>query len=191
MKLKNSWAAKVTFLFLLSYFSNNCLTKSRGRCWAAIRLSHRPELSDRAVHEEVDGLDIGGKHGRRFVLLRHTYRPQGRPYPVLYKQKRKRPTLVRRLLSWTQVLLWRVIPGECVPVSGMKIGSLVSLSAHSAFHWWSAHCAARMLLLSDELMRCCAAGINGCFDLRRRAFALDGRVSAEWSRCPGSSGTAS
>ena len=43
-----------------------------------------------------------------------------------------------------------------------------------------------MLLLSDELMRCCAAGTNGCLDLRRRAFALDGRVSAEWDRCPGS-----
>jgi len=35
-------------------------------------------------------------------------------------------------------------------------------------------------------MRCCAAGTNGCLNLRRRAFALGGRVSAEWSRCPGS-----
>jgi len=39
-------------------------------------LSHRPEPSvhalDYAVHGEVDGLDIGGRHGRRFVLLRHT-----------------------------------------------------------------------------------------------------------------------
>jgi len=41
----------------------------RGRCWAAIRLSHLPEPSGRAVHREVDGLDIGGQHGRRFVLL--------------------------------------------------------------------------------------------------------------------------
>ena len=62
----------------------------------------------------------------------------------------------------------------------------VGLSAHSAFHWWSAHCAARMLLLSDELMRCCAASTSGCLDLRRHALALDARVSAEWSRCPGS-----
>ena len=59
--------------------------------------------------------------------------------------------------------------------------SLVRLSVHSAFHWWSAaHCATRILL------RCCAAGTNGCLDLRRRAFALDGRLSADWSRCPGS-----
>ena len=43
-----------------------------------------------------------------------------------------------------------------------------------------------MLLLSDELISCCAAGTNGCVDLRRRAFAPDRRVSAEWSRCPGS-----
>jgi len=42
-----------------------------------------------------------------------------------------------------------------------------------------------MLLLSDELMSCCAADTNGCLDLRRRASALDGRASAEWSRCPG------
>jgi len=35
-------------------------------------------------------------------------------------------------------------------------------------------------------MGCCAVGTNGCFDLRRRAFALDGQVSVEWSRCPGS-----
>ena len=47
----------------------------RGRCWAAIRLFHRPEPSGRAVRGEVDGLDIGGRHGRRFVLLRHTHRP--------------------------------------------------------------------------------------------------------------------
>ena len=35
-------------------------------------------------------------------------------------------------------------------------------------------------------MGCCTAGTNECLDLRRRASALDGRVSAEWSRCPGS-----
>ena len=41
------------------------------------------------------------------------------------------------------------------------------------------------MLLSDELMSC-AAGTNGCLDLRRRASAFDGRVSVEWNRCPGS-----
>ena len=51
----------------------------RARCWAAIRLSHRPEPSGRAVHEEIGGLDIGRQHGRRFVLLRHTHRPHKRP----------------------------------------------------------------------------------------------------------------
>jgi len=43
-----------------------------------------------------------------------------------------------------------------------------------------------MLLLSSELMSFCAASTNGCLDLRRRAFAPGGQVSAEWSRCPGS-----
>ena len=73
-----------------------------------------------------------------------------------------------------------------VPVSGMKMRRRVGLSAHSAVRWWSAHCAARMLLLSDELMRCCSAGTNECLDLRRRASAHDGQVSADWSRCPSS-----
>jgi len=35
---------------------------------------------------------------------------------------------------------------------------------NSASHWQSAHCPARMLLLSDKLMRCCAAGTNGCLE---------------------------
>jgi len=38
-------------------------------------------------------------------------------------------------LSRTQALLGRVIPGEWVPASGMKMRSLVRLSAHSAFLW--------------------------------------------------------
>ena len=104
--------------------------------------------------------------------------------PHLYRQERKRPTTVRRRLSWTQVVLGRVTLGGWVPVSGMK--SLVGLFDHSAFHWWCAHCAASMLVLSDELMSCCMAGTNGCLDLRHRAFALDERVSIERSRCPDS-----
>jgi len=43
-----------------------------------------------------------------------------------------------------------------------------------------------MLLLSDELISCCVADTNGCLDLRRRAFAPGGQVTAEWSGCPGS-----
>ena len=83
-------------------------------------------------------------------------------------------------------LLERAIPGWYVPVSGIKIRNLVGLSAHSPFHWWSAHCAARVLLLSDKLVSCCAAGTNGCLDLRCRASAVVGQVSTERSRCPGS-----
>jgi len=42
------------------------------------------------------------------------------------------------------------------------------------------------MLLSDELMCYCEMGTNGSLDLRNRASALNGQVSAEWSRCPGS-----
>jgi len=43
----------------------------------------------------------------------------------LHKQERKRPTPVRRRLSRTQAVLGRVIPGVCVPVSGIEVRSLV------------------------------------------------------------------
>ena len=66
----------------------------------------------------------------------------------------------------------------------MKMRSLVRLFAHSVFHWWSTQCTARRLL-SDELMSSCVVGTVGCLDLRRCASALNGRVSTEWSRCPG------
>jgi len=46
--------------------------------------------------------------------------------------------------------------------------------------------AARMLLLPDRLMSCCAAGTDGCLDLRHCAFALSGQVGAGWSKCLGS-----
>ena len=32
--------------------------------------------------EEVDWLNIGVQHGRLFVLLRNTHRPQKKPYPI-------------------------------------------------------------------------------------------------------------
>jgi len=46
--------------------------------------------------------------------------------------------------------------------------------------------ATLLLLLSDELVSWCAVGTSEWLDLRRRAFPLDGQVSAEWSRCPAS-----
>ena len=78
-------------------------SRSRGKCWAAIPLSHRPEPSGHAVHGEVDGLDIGRQHGRRFVLLRHSHRPQ-RGHIHLCQQERERPTLVRRRISPVAIL---------------------------------------------------------------------------------------
>jgi len=59
-----------------------------------------------------------------------------------------------------------------------------SVAQPLTFHWLSAQCATRTLL-SDELMRCCLRRVQMGVSIWR-AFALDGRVSAEWSRCPGS-----
>ena len=35
-----------------------------------------------SLGKSVDWMDIGGQHGRRCVLLRHTHRHQRRPYPI-------------------------------------------------------------------------------------------------------------
>jgi len=74
------WRGNSCWLLLLSQLFQPLLgrIRSRGRCWAAIQMSHCPEPSGRAVH----GLDIEGQHGRRFVLLRHTQRPQRRPCAI-------------------------------------------------------------------------------------------------------------
>ena len=74
-----------------------------------MRLSHRPERSGHAAHGEVDGFDIGGQHGRRFVLL-----AVEEAIPHLYKQERKSATPVRTRLSRSQAVLGRAIPwGGC------------------------------------------------------------------------------
>ena len=81
----------------------------------------------------------------------------------------------------------RASPGGWVPISGIKVRSLVVLSNHSAFHRWSVQSAELQVLPSDECLYLrCAARTNGCLELRCRAFPPDGQVRTEWSRCPGS-----
>jgi len=57
-------------LLLLSEFFKPLLGRTSywGRCRAAIQLSHRPAPSGHADHGEVDGLDLGGQHGRRLFF---------------------------------------------------------------------------------------------------------------------------
>ena len=139
-------------------------------------------------------MDIGGQHGRRFVLLRHTHRPQRRPYPVCtsrignvryrsFVQAREETSDTADLrCSWESHS--RSV-GADVGDESTKPRSVVKpllLRIPSC----SKQSAARRLLLSDKLMSCCAAGTNGCPDLRRLAFALGGWVSTEGSRCLGS-----
>jgi len=66
-----------------------------------------------------------------FVLLCYTHKPHK---GHLCKQERKRPTQVQMWLSRNQALLGKAIPREWVPVSGMKVWSLMVLSNNSAFH---------------------------------------------------------
>ena len=57
---------------------------------------NHPEPSGRAVHGEVDGLNIGGQlvDGLFFCATRTSCRREERTIPHLFKQKRKSPTLV-------------------------------------------------------------------------------------------------
>ena len=75
-----------------------------------------------------------------------------------------------------------LVPG--MKMRSLVVVSLVGLSAHPPFHWWSAQCAARMLL-SDELMSCCATSLKGV-SIWSAVICSRWQVSAGWSRCPGS-----
>ena len=151
------------FFFVVWASSFNPLlgrTRSPDRCWAAIRLPHRPEQSGRAVNEEAmdwtledniaDGL---------FLWATLTGRKGGH---ILFMQAEvETPDTGAEAVKSDPRCFGRVIPGRWVP--GMKVRRLVNLSTNSAFRWWSAQSAARMLLsLSHETMTCCVPGTNGC-----------------------------
>jgi len=102
----------------------------------------------------------------------------------MWKQERKHPTPMRRRLSRTHAVFWRVISERWVPVSGNK--STEPRSVVEPLHASSVIRPERRtyVVLSDRLMIRRVAGTIGCLDLRIRAFALGGQVSTQWSRCP-------
>jgi len=72
----------------------------RGRYWAAIRLSHRPEPSGRVVR---GGRWIGQWRTTLSTVCSAPHSQAAEEaLPNLYRQERKRPTPVRRRLSRTQ-----------------------------------------------------------------------------------------
>jgi len=81
---------------------------------------------------------------------------------------------MRRRLSRTQAVLSRAIPGEWVPMSGMKVRSLISSVIRQE------RCTSVVFVKWTD--GCCAAHQN----LRCCALPRDGQVSTDWSRCPGS-----
>ena len=177
-----------TFFFWVSFYCPLLgRTRSRVRCWATIRLSHRPEPSGRA---QSTGRSVDWTLNDNMVddLLFCATLParRGGHTPIVQAGAETPDTGAEAVkLDPRCSRKGHFIPEGWVPVSQKQLQSLVGLSNHTAFHRWSAQSAARMLLLSDEMMSCCAAGTNGCLDLRRRTSALGGQVSSEWSRCPG------
>ena len=94
------------------------------------RLSHHPEPSGRG---EVDGLDIEGQHGRRFVL-RRTHRPQNGHTPFVQAGAETSETGEEAVKPDPGSSWEGHSGGGCIPLSGIKVRSLVGLSTHSAFH---------------------------------------------------------
>ena len=117
----------------------------------------------------VNGLDIGGQHGGRFVLLHHSTGHRGGHTSFVQTGAEASDTGAEAVKPNPRCS-WQGHSEGWVPVLGMKVRSLIRLSNHSAFHWWSSQCAARMLL-SNKLIELCG-GTNGCLGLRRRAFQL-------------------
>jgi len=114
----------------------------------------------------------------------HSHAAEG-VMPHLCKQEQKRPTPVRRRLSRTYTLFlvgpsqkvvpdvgrWQYGVSWCSPSTPHSIGD-PPRAPHFCF----------VVRWTDELL---CGGYKQCFDLRSRAFALGGQVSAVWSRCPG------
>jgi len=85
------YASTSCFLSIIVWTCSFCpllgRTRSRGRCWAANRLSHHSEPSGHTIHGEGDGLDIWRQYVRRFDCLRTTHKPQKRPHPICAKRR--------------------------------------------------------------------------------------------------------
>jgi len=142
------------------------LTRSRSRCWVANRLSHHPEPSGCAIHGEVAGLNSGRQHVQRFDIPLHTHKPRSGHTPFVQIGAETSDTGAEAVEP-DQRCSWQ---GYSRRVGrGWKYGSRSALQ-HFSIHRWSAQSVALMLLSSNELMSCCAAGTNGCLDMRCREF---------------------
>jgi len=95
-------------------------------------LSHRPEPSSHAVHEEVDGLEDNMVDGL-FICATLTGRREGHT-PFVQAGAETFDTGAEAVKP-DPGSSWEGRSGGWVPVSGMKMLSLVGLSTHFAFHW--------------------------------------------------------
>ena len=72
-------------------------------------------------------MDIGGQHGRRFVLLRHTRRPQKRPFVQTGAETSDTGAGAVKTRSY-------VVLGRAIPEGWVGDESLEALSKLPAFH---------------------------------------------------------
>ena len=150
---------------------------SRGRCWADNQLSCHLKPSGHAFHGEVNGLDSVEQHRQWSVLLCHTHEPL-RGYIPFVKAGTETSNTGAEAVKPHPSCSWqghsrRV--GANVGNEGIEFCSVLQqLRIPSVIY------PENLLLSSGELISCCAAGTNGCLDLRCRASPLGGQVSTEW-----------
>ena len=124
-------------------------------------MSHRPEPSGRAVNGEVDGLDIGGQHGRRLFFCTTLTGRRGGHTPFVQAGGETSDTDAETVEP-DPGSFWEGHSGgewrcgdenteSCAVVHPLRTPLVIRPER-------------RMLLLSDELMSCCAVGTNECLD---------------------------
>ena len=117
--------------------SSDCLIIQNRHAMQSMERSMDSRLNDNIVDSLCFCTTLTGRRGG------HTH---------LHKQERKRPTPVRRWLSWTQALLGRVILGVSAGDENAEFCGVVY-----PLHWWSTQCATCMLLSVELINRPCSA----------------------------------
>jgi len=142
-------------VFLASLF-NPLLgrTRSRGRCWAAIRLSHPPEPSSRAV--QWGGRWIGHSSTTWSLVCSFATHSQAAEEAVshLYQQERKRPRPVQRRLSRIHAVL-----GRAIPRGGADVGDEITESRMC--------CPTTLYSIPPRAPHFCCCQMNWWFAVRR------------------------
>ena len=164
----------------VSFFWASC--RSRSRRWAAVRLSHRPKPPCSPWGQAVQSMGWAMNWTVEdnmvdSLFFRATLTGRKGGHTPSAQAGTEASDTGAEVVKPDPRFSWKGRSKKVGSGVGHESAEFCRLSNRSESHWCSAQTAARMLLWT---------GANGCLVWRRRAFALGGQVSAEWSRYPGS-----